>query len=69
MKLIAKENLQYPEYPVLNWKKGESYQTEEKGGGVLEVESETGPFFFTGKARKRLKEIFDYIDSDPTESA
>lgn len=67
MILIAKDNLQYPEYPVLNWKKGESYQTEEKGGGVLEVESETGPFFFTGKARKRLKEIFDFKEIESNE--
>lgn len=67
MILIAKDNLQYPEYPVLNWRKGESYQTEEKGGGVIKVESETGPFFFTGKARKRLNEIFDFKLEDGDE--
>lgn len=56
--MIAKDDLKYPEYPVPNWLEGEVYTGTEMDGDILCVESETGPFFFSGNARERLPEIF-----------
>ena len=62
MKVIAKDDIGYPEYPYLNWKKDQEYDCWENNH-ILHIVDEKGVRFnFTGKARIRLPEVFEFID-------
>lgn len=56
---IALETCGYDDYPVPNWIKGEKYGAIDKGN-TLVMGSETGNFYFTGEAKKRLPEMFHF---------
>lgn len=62
MKVVAKENLKYDEYPYINWIKGNEYDCWEDRD-LLCIDDEQGSVFhFTGVARSRLPEIFVFLD-------
>lgn len=61
MKVIAKDNLKYDEYPYTNWLKDQEYDCHEDED-LLEIVDEQGVvFYFSGRAKDNLGQVFDFI--------
>lgn len=61
MKVIAKDNFKYDEYPYTNWLKNHEYKCSEDDH-LLNIVDEHGiEFHFSGEARSNLGEIFEFV--------
>lgn len=63
MRAIAKDDLGYPEYPYVNWVKGQEYSCELKDNGkkLDLVDEESVVFHFVGKSKENLSQVFDFV--------
>lgn len=63
MKVIAKDDIGYDEYPYVNWRKGITYNCELKHENHLDITDEQGVVFhFSGWAKDNLNQVFDFVE-------
>lgn len=62
---LANNDIKYPEYPYTNWVRGEMYECIPKGDKLVLADERGCHFFFTGEARKRLTEVFTFLEECP----
>ncbi len=57
------DNLKYPEYHYINWRKGMSYNCSLITENQVDIIDDKGiVFHFTGNAMKKLNKVFIFID-------
>jgi hypothetical protein len=59
---VALDTYQYDEYPRPNWIRGQQYEATDDGH-TLTLSSETGNFYFAGKARDEIREMFRFEEA------
>lgn len=60
LKAIPKCDLGYPEYPYINWVKGQEYECIICDDTIKIADEQGCTFYFSTRAKEKLNEIFDF---------